>query len=48
MDFITTGKTLIQTGYMNLYKGFSFCLLRVIPLHGTVFMTIELLKKFLE
>jgi hypothetical protein len=46
LDFISTGKKLVLNGYMNLYKGFSFCLLRVIPLHGTVFTAMELLKKY--
>lgn len=46
LGFVSTAKTLVQSGYMNLYKGFSFCLLRVVPLHGTVFMTMELLKKY--
>ena len=46
LDFISTGRKLVLNGYMNLYKGFSFCLLRVIPLHGTVFTAMELLKKY--
>ena len=37
---------IMKDGYRGLYKGFSFCLLRVVPLHGTVFMTMELLKKY--
>jgi len=41
-------KKLTINGYSKLYTGFSYCLMRVIPLHGTVFMTMELLQKYLN
>ncbi len=37
---------LAQGGYKGFYKGFSFALMRAIPLHATAFMTMELCKKY--
>jgi hypothetical protein len=34
-----------KEGVMALYKGFSYALLRAIPLHATAFMTMEICKK---
>ena len=34
-------------GYMSLYRGFSYALLRAIPLHATAFMTMEICKKWI-
>jgi solute carrier family 25 carnitine/acylcarnitine transporter 20/29 len=31
-------------GYSGFYKGFSFALMRAVPMHATAFMTIEILK----
>jgi solute carrier family 25 carnitine/acylcarnitine transporter 20/29 len=45
VNIIKVGKDVIGRGYSNLYKGFSYCLMRIIPLHGTVFMTMEYLNK---
>jgi solute carrier family 25 carnitine/acylcarnitine transporter 20/29 len=36
-----------KEGMKSLYKGFSYALLRAIPLHATAFMTMEFCKKFL-
>lgn len=36
-----------KEGIMSLYKGFSYALLRAIPLHATAFMTMEMCKKWL-
>lgn len=35
-----------KEGVMALYKGFSYALLRAIPLHATAFMTMEICKKW--
>jgi solute carrier family 25 carnitine/acylcarnitine transporter 20/29 len=35
-----------KEGITGLYKGFSYALLRAIPLHATAFMTMELCKKW--
>jgi solute carrier family 25 carnitine/acylcarnitine transporter 20/29 len=35
-----------KEGVMALYKGFSYALLRAIPLHATAFMTMEMCKKW--
>jgi solute carrier family 25 carnitine/acylcarnitine transporter 20/29 len=34
-------------GYKGLYKGFSYALMRAIPLHATAFMSMEFCKKYL-
>lgn len=36
-----------KEGVKGLYKGFSYALLRAIPLHATAFMTMEMCKKWL-
>ena len=38
---------LLVGGYKGLYRGFSYALMRAIPLHATAFMTMEFCKKYL-
>lgn len=35
-------------GYRGLYRGFHFALMRAMPLHATVFATMELCQKYLQ
>lgn len=47
-NFIGIAKTILNTeGFAGFYKGFSFALLRAIPLHAGTFMTMEILKNCL-
>ena len=48
ISFISGCKEVIFIGgYRELYKGFSYSLMRAIPLHATVFMSMEFCKKYL-
>ena len=47
--FTSTFKNIInQEGYRGLYKGFSYALMRAIPLHAGTFMTMELFNNYLK
>lgn len=35
----------VSGGYTGFYKGFSFALMRAVPMHATAFMTMEICKK---
>lgn len=47
MNFRESFKEILaQGGYKGFYKGFSYALMRAVPLHATAFMTMELCKKY--
>jgi len=48
MNFFESFREILgQGGYKGFYKGFSYALMRAVPLHATAFMTMELCKKYL-
>lgn len=48
MNFMQSFRVILsQGGYTGFYKGFSYALMRAIPLHATAFMTMELCKRYL-
>ena len=49
MNFTQSFKEILsQGGYTGFYKGFSYALMRAVPLHATAFTTMELCKKHLS
>jgi hypothetical protein len=48
MNFVESFREILsQGGYRGFYKGFSFALMRAVPLHATAFSTMELCKQHL-